>query len=430
MLRRYTEAEFVQRFLQRDRGLTWDISVETRVSEILRSVREDGDAVVCEYAGMFDGVSDLRERGLAVDPDAIARGPEQIPGDLIEAMRLAIANLRSFHRREVYGSWWDTREDGSIVGQKVLPMKRAGIYVPGGRAAYPSSLLMGAVPAQVAGVEELVVCSPPGPDGEVNPLILAAAALLGVEKVFRIGGAQAIAAMAFGTETVPAADIICGPGNIYVTEAKRLVYGVVEIDSLAGPSELAVIADDSADSCTVAADLVAQAEHDPEAGVFLFTGDADLFAEVSAEVENQAKNTEREEIARAALENESAAVVGPEDHLWELINRQAPEHLSIRMRDSAEKLTKVRNVGAVFIGPLTAVAFGDYTAGVNHVLPTAGTARFGSALGVESFLKRTNILHMSKEGFAQLAHPTELFARAEGLAAHADSIAIRRDEEC
>ncbi len=429
MLRRYTETEFVERFLQRDRGLTWDLSVETRVSEILRSVREDGDPVVYEYASMFDGVSDLRERGLAVDADAIARGPDLLSDELVDALQVAIANLRRFHAREAYGSWWDARDDGTIVGQKVMPMKRAGIYVPGGRAAYPSSLLMGAVPAQVAGVKDLVVCSPPGPDGEVNPLILAAAALLGIEKVFRIGGAQAIAAMAFGTDSVPPADIICGPGNIYVTEAKRLVYGVVEIDSLAGPSELAVIADDTADSATVAADLVAQAEHDPEAGVFLFTEDAHLAEDVSARVAEQVSNMEREEIARAAVENESATVVASENRLWELINRLAPEHLSIRMQNATEKLAEVRNVGAVFIGPLTAVAFGDYTAGVNHVLPTAGTARFGSPLGVESFMKRTNVLQMSEAGFARLARPTEVFARAEGLAAHADSIAIRRDRE-
>ncbi len=422
--------DFKNRFLRRGRGVAREPSVEARVREILEDVSKRGDEAVHHYTEMFDGVRDLERHGLAVDEQQMRDALRSTPRELIEAMNLAVDNLRQFHRRESAGSWWMCHENGSFSGQRILPLKRAGIYVPGGRAPYPSSLLMGAVPAQVAGVEQLVVCSPPGRDGEVSRPVLAAARLLGIDRVYRAGGAQAIAAMAFGTGTVPQVDIICGPGNSYVTAAKRMVYGTVAIDSLAGPSELAVVADESADCVTVAADLVAQAEHDPEAGVFLFTTSECVFEGVAAEVSRQVESTGRQEIVRQALTLGSAAViVDDEELIWRLVNKLAPEHLSIRTEDAAEKVGRVRSSGAVFVGDMSAVAFGDYTAGVNHVLPTSGTAHFASPLGVESFTKRINVLSVSREGFAALAQPTEVFAEAEGLDAHGRSVSLRRQQE-
>lgn len=409
------------------RSQPWDLALEERVREILESVRTDGDAAVTAYGGMFDGVR-LSAEQVPVGREEISRAREMVPPELVSAMQKAVFNLRDFHEREISKSWWHLRGDGTLVGQRVTPLRRVGLYIPGGRAAYPSSLLMTAVPAQTAGVEEILVCSPPDREGSLSPAVLAAADLLGIHRVFRIGGAQAIAAMAFGTETVPPVDMIAGPGNVYVTAAKRLVYGTVDIDSLAGPTELAVLCDCTADPAVVAADLLAQAEHDPEARVFLLTVCREIYRAVRDEIERELPRMQRLEIAGQSLQHRSAAVVAEEDVLWRLLDVMAPEHLSVQMQEPLARLDKVQNAGAVFLGGLSAPSFGDYTSGLNHVLPTGGTARFASPLGVESFLKRSNVLMLSGEGFEDLAVATETFAKAEGLAGHARAVSIRREE--
>ncbi len=429
MLRVYPVREFESRFVTSLRAQPWDLTLEERVREILQGVRDAGDAAVIAYMEMFDSVA-LDSSEIRVSEGEIAQGAQEAQGDLVEALELAIGNLRDFHRQEVPRNWWRVREDGTLFGQLVRPMERVGLYVPGGRAAYPSSLLMGAVPAQIAGVKEIVVCTPPGPSGEVNPAVLAAASSLGIDRVYRIGGAHAVAAMAFGTETVPAVDMIAGPGNRYVTAAKRLVYGMVQVDSLAGPSELAVICDTGADPVTVAADLLAQAEHDPDARVFLFATDPEVVEAVSGELHRQLPQISRSAIARQALAGGSGAVVATEETLWSLVNALAPEHLSLRIADPIGALGNVRHAGAVVLGDLSAVSFTDYTAGPNHILPTAGTARFASPLGVESFTKRSNILQVSQQGFDSLAPATRILARAEGLDGHARAVEARGGRLC
>ncbi len=429
MLRVFPAREFEDRFINSLRAQPWDLNLEERVREILQGVRDAGDAAVIAYVQMFDSV-ELEAADLRVSPGDIERSGQEAASDLSDAIDLAIANLREFHREEVPRNWWRVREDGTFFGQMVQPLERVGLYVPGGRAAYPSSLLMGAVPAQIAGVKEIVICTPPGPDGEVAPSVLAAAGRLGINRVYRIGGAQAVAAMAFGTETVPAVDMIAGPGNRYVTAAKRLVYGTVQIDSLAGPSELAVICDDAAHAVTVAADLLAQAEHDPDSRVFLLTADVAVVEAVSDELQRQLPRIERSEIARQALQGTSGAVVAAEETLWALVNGLAPEHLSLRIADPLGALSRVRNAGAVVLGDHSPVSFADYTAGPNHILPTGGTARFASPLGVESFMKRSNVLHVSREGFRTLAGATGILARTEGLGAHARAVEVRGESRC
>ncbi|MFO8060923.1 MAG: histidinol dehydrogenase [Bacillota bacterium] len=426
MLRIYRVREFEDRFIGLVPAAPWDLALEERVREILQGVRDSGDAAAAAYGQMFDSET-LTAGDLRVAESEIRGAARQAPRELLDAIDLAIRRLRDFHRHEVPRSWWRIGDDGTLFGQMVRPLERVGLYVPGGRAAYPSSLLMCAVPAQVAGVDEIVVCTPPGPGGEVSEAVLAAAARLGIQRVYRIGGAQAVAAMAFGTETVPAVDMVAGPGNRYVTAAKRLVYGAVQIDSLAGPSELAVLCDASADPVTVAADLLAQAEHDPEARAFLLATESGMVNAVIGELRKQIRCIERREVAGQALMGESGAVVAGEQTLWSLVNRLAPEHLSLRIADPIGALGRVRNAGCVVLGDYSAVSLSDYTAGPNHVLPTGGTARFASPLGVESFVKRSNVLRVTEEGFALLAGPTKVLARAEGLGAHARAVEVRGD---
>lgn len=421
--------ELIQSLAGPGRSRPWDPALEERVREILESVRTDGDAAVTAYGGMFDGVR-LSAQQIPVEPGEIGQARKIIASKLAAAMEKAVLNLRDFHEREMPKSWWQVRDDGSLVGQRVTPLRRVGLYIPGGRAAYASSLLMTAVPAQTAGVEEIVVCSPPDREGSVSPAVLAAADLLGIDRVFRIGGAQAIGAMAFGTETVPPVDMIAGPGNVYVTAAKRLVYGTVDIDSLAGPTELVVLCDETADPAVVAADLLAQAEHDPEARVFLLTDCSEVYRAVVEEIELQLQGMQRRDIASQSLQGRSAAVIAGEDVLWRLIDVMAPEHLSIQTVAPLEVLHRVTNAGAVFLGSLSALSFGDYTSGLNHVLPTGGTARFASPLGVESFIRRSNVLMLSGQGFEDLAEATETFAEAEGLPGHAEAVSIRRRNRC
>lgn len=429
MLRIHDVEELMESLSGPGRSLPWDPALEERVREILESVHTDGDAAVAAYGQMFDGVR-LSAEQMPVGHAEFAQAREQVSSELMSAMEKAVSNLRDFHRREVPRDWWQVRDDGSVVGQRVTPLRRVGLYIPGGRASYASSLLMTAVPAQTAGVDEILVCSPPDREGSVSPAVLAAADLLGIDRVFRIGGAQAIAAMAFGTETVPPVDMIAGPGNVYVTAAKKLVYGTVDIDSLAGPTELVVMCDRTADPAAVAADLLAQAEHDPEARVFLLVTCDSIRRAVCDEIEGQLPEMERSEIARQSLEHRSAAVVAREDNLWRLIDVLAPEHLSLQTAEPLAMLHRVRNAGAIFLGGLSALSFGDYTSGLNHVLPTGGTARFASPLGVESFVKRSNVLMLSRQGFEDLAGATEVFAEAEGLPGHARAVSIRREDSC
>ena len=399
-----------------------DLSAEAVVERILAEVRAEGDAAVVRYTEAFDGTVPA---SMEVPRSAWEAALTSLDADLREAMRLSAEQIAAFHRKQVRTSWLDYTEEGAL-GQIVRPLERVGIYTPGGTAVYPSSLLMTAVPARVAGVGEIVVCAPPGADGEVSPLILAAAEVAGVDRVFRIGGAQAIAALAYGTETVPHVDKIFGPGNIFVVLAKRRVYGVVAIDQLPGPTETLLVADDSADPALVAADLLAQAEHDAMASAILVTTSGALAAAVAAELPAQLAELERREIAAESLaSNGLIVVVSDVETALELANAYAPEHLCLLLRDAWQAVPLVRHAGGVFVGEQSPEALGDYTAGPSHVMPTGGTARFSSPLHVGEFTKVITLAAANGRAVARLGPATIALARAEGLTAHARAIARR-----
>lgn len=399
-------------------------AVEPTVRGIINDVRARGYVAVVEYTQKFDSV-DL-SGGCLVAEEVIDAAFNSIPKDEIELLELAAKRIRNFHERQVQKPWEYTEEDGTILGQKVTPIRNVGIYVPGGKAAYPSTVLMNAIPARVAGVKNIMMVTPPSKDGSINKYVLAAAKIAGVDRVFRVGGAQAIAALAYGIILKPPVDKITGPGNAYVAMAKKLVYGVVGIDMIAGPSEILIINDGTGDAAWIAADLLSQAEHDEMARGILITTSDEMADAVINEVEKQMKSLGRDSIARKSIDEYSFIVVA--DNLEEaarISNDIAPEHLELFVEEPRELLKLIKNAGAIFLGRNTPEAVGDYIAGPNHTLPTDGTARFSSPLGVEDFIKRSSIIEFSKKGLEKLGPKARDFALLEGLDAHAKSVEVR-----
>lgn len=410
----------------RNRSVVLDTDLMNQVESILDEVRRRGDAALIDYAARFDGCV-MQASELRIGEDELGQIAANADTSVVEALKDAIGNVRRFHEYERQESWEIETEDGVRLGQRVTPIERVGLYVPGGTASYPSSVVMNVVPAQVAGVKRIVVATPPRSLRE-NPAVAAALVQLGIKEVYAVGGAQAIAALAYGTETVPRVDKVTGPGNRYVAAAKKLVFGTVGIDSIAGPSEIAIIADDTARADFVAADLLAQAEHDDDASAILITTSEQLANEVSVEVSRQAESLPRRAIVEKSLARYGAVlVVNDLDDACEIVNQLAPEHLEIVTRDDEAVAAKIRHAGAIFFGSYSPEVVGDYFAGPNHVLPTAGAARFSSALGVYDFVKRTSVLRYSREALKNSAQEIATLAKAEGLEAHARSAEIRLD---
>ena len=400
------------------------------VDTIIADVRERGDAALLHYSATIDGAG-LQPQTLGVRQEGIDEAYQRVDAETLAAIRQAADNVRRFHREQLPKSWFTERDHGSLLGQKCSPIDRAGIYVPGGTAAYPSSVLMNAIPAAVAGVSEIIMVVPPAKDGTVNPHVLVAANEAGVHRIFRLGGAQAVAALAFGTQSVPKVDKITGPGNIFVTLAKKAVYGYCDIDMLAGPSEILIVADDTADPRHVAADMLSQAEHDTLASSILITDSVTLARQVEDELAVQLARLPRQEIAAESLaKNGLIVITGSILEAIRLANLSAPEHLELLTADPFSLLNYVRHAGAVFLGHWSPEPLGDYLAGPNHVLPTGGTARFYSVLNVETFMKKTSIISYSRQALAEAADQVIRLAEAEGLSAHANAIRVRRECPC
>ena len=399
------------------------------VNEILENVKKEGDKAVFDYTKRFDK-ADISKETLYVTEEEIKEAYSLVDADLIETMKKSIANIRDFHERQVRNSWFHTREDGVILGQRITALASVGVYVPGGKAAYPSSVLMNIIPAHVAGVRRIVMVTPPGADGKVNPATLVAANLAGATEVCKVGGAQAIAAMAFGTESIPKVDKIAGPGNIFVALAKKTVYGHVSIDSIAGPSEIMILADETANPRYVAADLLSQAEHDELASAILVTTSKELAEKVSAQVDDFKSRLSRKEIISKSIDNYGYILLADtmEDAI-ETVNDIASEHLEILTANPFDTMTRVKNAGAIFLGEYSSEPLGDYFAGPNHVLPTNGTAKFFSPLSVDDFIKKSSVISYSEEALREVHEDIIKFAKAEHLTAHANSIAVRFDKE-
>lgn len=401
---------------------TTDMEIERRVYDIIENVRANGDAALREYSEKFDGV---KLDDFKVDQSIIDAAWDNLPEDLKHALLVAKKNITEFHSREIEQGFVDMDTPGITRGQKVTPLARVGLYVPGGTAAYPSTIMMTALPAKIAGVKEIIMVTPPQKDG-INPAVLGAAKLAGVDAVYQVGGAQGVAALAYGTEQIPEVDKIVGPGNIYVATAKRQVFGQVDIDMIAGPSEIGIIADDSANPVHLAADLLSQAEHDPRARAIMVTNSETLAKQVSDEVERQLSQLPRESIARPAIENNSyIAVMNSVEDMFTVMNEVAPEHLEIQLPDPMEYMSMVENAGSVFLGRYASEPLGDYVGGTNHVLPTSGTAKFSSPLGVYDFVKRISFTQFSRERLQEVAKDITTLARTEGLEAHARAIDVR-----
>ena len=401
---------------------TTDMEIERRVYDIIENVRANGDAALREYSEKFDGV---KLDDFKVDQSIIDAAWDNLPEDLKHALLVAKKNITEFHSREIEQGFVDMDTPGITRGQKVTPLARVGLYVPGGTAAYPSTIMMTALPAKIAGVKEIIMVTPPQKDG-INPAVLGAAKLAGVDAVYQVGGAQGVAALAYGTEQIPKVDKIVGPGNIYVVTAKRQVFGQVDIDMIAGPSEIGVIADESANPVHLAADLLSQAEHDPRARAIMVTNSEKLANLVSDEVERQLSQLPRESIARPAIENNSyIAVMDSVEDMFTVMNEVAPEHLEIQLPDPMEYMSMVENAGSVFLGRYASEPLGDYVGGTNHVLPTSGTAKFSSPLGVYDFVKRISFTQFSRERLQEVAKDITTLARTEGLEAHARAIEVR-----
>lgn len=411
------------------RGASGYGDYEKTVQDIIANVRENGDEAVIGYEKKFDRC-ELTPQTLRVSKEEIEEAYAALDPALIEVMKKAAANIRDYHEKQKRTSWITTREDGVILGQKITPIEVSGCYVPGGRAVYPSSVLMNIVPAKVAGVEKIIMCTPPGADGKAAAGTVVAADIAGADEIYKVGGAQAIAAMAYGTQTIPKVDKITGPGNIFVALAKKQCFGVTGIDSVAGPSEILVIADSTANPRFVAADLLSQAEHDPMASAILLTTDMALAKAVSDEIDGFLKTLSRAEIINKSLEDYGYIFVGETmEDLIGAANTIASEHLEIITANPYEVMTKIKNAGAIFLGSYSSEPLGDYFAGPNHILPTNGTARFFSPLGVDDFVKKSSIISYSKEALRAVHKDIELFAMSEGLTAHANSIAVRFEEE-
>ena len=422
---RHTDPDFEATIsLLETRGEMVPEGVMETVFEIVGDVRRRGDEAVAEYTLRFDDL-DLTSAGMELDLDELDRALEEIPADDREIIEAAAGSIREFHLRQLDESWIYEPSPGIKLGQKVTPIERVGLYVPGGTAAYPSSVLMNAIPARVAGVDQLIMVVP-APGGEVNRTVLAAAAVAGVDRVFTIGGAQAVAALAYGTRTVPRVDKIVGPGNIYVAMAKKVVFGDVDIDMIAGPSEILVLADSSADPVFAAADLLSQAEHDPLAYPILVTDDEEILSRTAEETRRQIELLPRQDIARQSLDSRGHLILTDNmEQAISVVNRIAVEHLELMVADPEKTLDSITNAGAIFLGMYTAEALGDYMAGPNHVLPTGGTARFFSPLGVYDFIKRSSVIWYDREALLESAGMVARFARLEGLEAHARAVDLR-----
>ncbi|MDM1696167.1 histidinol dehydrogenase [Thiopseudomonas alkaliphila] len=421
-----SDADFSQ---QLEQLLSWesvsDDSVNQRVLDIIAAVRQQGDAALVEFTRQFDGLEVAEMGDLILPRERLEAALDKITPEQRQALEAAAERVRSYHEHQQQDSWQYTEANGTVLGQKVTPLDRAGLYVPGGKASYPSSVLMNAIPAKVAGVPEVVMVVPT-PRGEINELVLAAAAVAGVDRVFTIGGAQAVAALAYGTESVPAVDKIVGPGNIYVATAKRHVFGKVGIDMIAGPSEILVVCDGQTDPDWIAMDLFSQAEHDEDAQAILVSPDADFIEQVAQSMARLLPTLEREEIARTSVRERGALIVVENmQQAIEVANQIAPEHLELSVADPESLLPQIRHAGAIFMGRYTAEALGDYCAGPNHVLPTSGTARFSSPLGVYDFQKRSSIINCSPQGASELGKIASVLARGESLTAHARSAEYR-----
>ena len=398
---------------------------ENVVADIINNVRAKGDAAVFEYTKKFDKW-EVSADNLKVTEAEIEEAFQSIEPAFVEVMHKSADNIAAFHQKQLHNSWIDPKPDGSILGQKILPIAVSGVYVPGGKAAYPSSVLMNVIPAKVAGVKKIVMTTPAGADGKVNPGTLVAAKIAGVDEIYKVGGAQAIAAMAFGTQSIPKVDKITGPGNIFVALAKKACFGFVSIDSIAGPSEILVIADETANPRYVAADLLSQAEHDELASAILITTSEELADKVSEEIDGFLQELSRKEIIEKSLQNYGYQLIAEsmEDAI-DAANAIASEHLEILTKDPSQVMTKIENAGAIFLGEYSSEPLGDYYAGPNHILPTNGTARFFSPLNVDDFMKKTSIISYSREALEQAHEDIELFAQKEGLTAHANSIHVR-----
>ncbi|WP_293972081.1 histidinol dehydrogenase [uncultured Ruminococcus sp.] len=419
------EYEFIETLKKRAQNS--DKNVIPTVSEIIENVLENGDKAVREYTIKFDGKAPEKAE---ISPDEIDALIEKCDKDYISTVEKAAANISDFHKRQLQQSWLTTKNNGVIMGQRVRGLKRVGIYVPGGTAAYPSSVLMNAIPAKIAGVEEIIMCTPPQKDGTPNPNIIAAAKIAGVDRIFLMGGAQAVAALAYGTESVPKVDKIVGPGNIFVATAKKLLYGTVDIDMIAGPSEILIIADSSANPKFLAADLMSQAEHDKLASSILLTDSAEIAEKTKLELSKQMEKLSRKEIIESSLDDFGAIIVCSDmSQAIEFANELAPEHLEVCCNNPMEFIGKLDNAGSVFLGNYSPEPLGDYFAGPNHVLPTSGTARFFSPLSVDSFIKKSSFIYYTEDALKNDAEDVIRFADTEGLTAHANSIKVRFDIE-
>lgn len=397
------------------------------VAEIIKNVRENGDEALFEYCEKFDKA---QLSSLAVTKEEIDEALSLVEPEFLEILEKAAKNIKKFHSRQVRNSFIINDEDGIVIGQKIIPVDRAGLYVPGGTAAYPSTVLMDAIPAKIAGCREVVMVTPPTKDGKVNPVILAAAYVAGIDRIFKVGGAQAIAALAYGTQSIPKVDKIVGPGNAFVAEAKKQVFGVVSIDMIAGPSEILIVADGKSNPSYIAADLLSQAEHDKMASAVLVTDSAELARNVSTELEKQISLLERREIARESIDvNGKIIVADTLDAAIEIANEIAPEHLELCVDNPFDKLDSIRHAGSIFMGRNCPEALGDYFAGPNHTLPTSGTAKFSSPLSVDDFIKKTQYTYYTKDALKKVAFDVAAFAKKEGLTAHAKSAVIRVEDE-
>ncbi len=405
---------------------TTDVDVSGIVSEIIANVKENGDSALLAYCEKFDKAV---LSSLQVTQEEIDEAFSSVPEEFLEILKKAAENIKAFHEKQVRQGFEIKKEDGIVIGQKITPVDKAGLYVPGGTAAYPSTVLMDSIPAKIAGVEEVVITTPPSKDGKINPVILAAAKIAGVDKIFKVGGAQAIAALAYGTESIPKVDKIVGPGNAFVAEAKKQVFGNVSIDMIAGPSEILVISDGNSTPKHIAADLLSQAEHDKLASAVLVTDSYELAKAVQTELEVQIPMLERAEIARASIDNNGKIIVAETlDQAFEISNEIAPEHLELCVDSPFDCLDKVKHAGSIFMGRYCPEALGDYYAGPNHTLPTSGTAKFSSPLSVDDFIKKTQYTYYTKTALDKVARDVAYFAEKEGLTAHAKSAVIRLEE--
>lgn len=419
-LAKIERAEIEQKLSRGDKSFD---EIDAAVKAIIANVKQNGDQALFEYTKNFDGVE---LKSLKVTEQEMTEALETIDPSFLSVLKKAKENIEEFHRHQLEKSWFVQNGSGIVLGQKITPLKRVGVYVPGGKAAYPSTVLMDVIPAVVAGVEEIVIVSPPNKENKINPAVLAAAHMVGVKEIYKVGGAQSIAALAYGTESIRPVDKIVGPGNIYVARAKKSVFGLVDIDMIAGPSEVCVIADENQNPVLVAADLLSQAEHDEMAASILVTNSEQLAVDVQKEIEKQLNSLERNKIARASIENfGNIFVVDTLDDAFRVVNEIAPEHLELLLNNPFDQLPKVRNAGAIFLGAYSPEPLGDYFAGPNHTLPTSGTAKFSSPLGTYDFLKRSSVIYYHKNQLEKVKDQIIQFANEEGLTAHANSIRVR-----